>query len=266
MELNDKLDGKTWQRMRRHLVGQKDPREGVVLPPPRDDMDGPTWQAARNQQRALNASTGTPRAGRSTFDMDEAFLADVEGARRDMHVPQDSRGRVIGKSGPTIGMGFDLGTKDLAYLDSLGVEKALVAKLAPYTGRRYQPARTYVDAHALTLSQAEFEALNRAVVDREMAKLAAKYDAVSTVGSFGSLPRKTRTAIASLYYQYGTDAPQKAAPNYWRQITNGDWDGALNNLSAFGDAYGTRRRKEAALIQADYASGVLPRRGSGPKR
>ena len=53
--------------------------------------------------------------------------------------------------------------------------------------------------------------------------------------------------IASVSFQYGV-ALNRRTPNFWWQITNGDWDGALANLRNFGDRYDTRRNKEADLL------------------
>ncbi|WP_117035089.1 pesticin C-terminus-like muramidase [Klebsiella pneumoniae] len=58
-------------------------------------------------------------------------------------------------------------------------------------------------------------------------------------------------------YQYGTNLAS-ATPNFWSQVTNGQWQEAINNLNNFGDAYPTRRRSEAALIQSDLDAGKLP--------
>ncbi|WP_259271153.1 pesticin C-terminus-like muramidase, partial [Klebsiella pneumoniae] len=74
---------------------------------------------------------------------------------------------------------------------------------------------------------------------------------------FSSLPLNTRTAIVSVAYQYGTNLAS-ATPNFWSQVTNGQWQEAINNLNNFGDAYPTRRRSEAALIQSDLDAGKLP--------
>jgi hypothetical protein len=65
--------------------------------------------------------------------------------------------------------------------------------------------------------------------------------------SFEDLPDGVQTVIASVAFQYGS--LQKRTPNFWRQITSGDWQGAYRNLQNFGDDYGTRRKKEAVLLK-----------------
>lgn len=163
------------------------------------------------------------------------------------------------KSGPTIGIGVDLGSKDLAYLKSLGVDPTLVNKLSPYLGRRGHDAYNFVAKNSMKLSDREAKALNDSVHDREFRTLADKFDAASKVGPFRKLPRDTQTAIGSLYLQYGTSDPAVSTPIYWRQITSGDWNGAHQNLMKFGDAYGKRREKEAERLMNDIRSGALPR-------
>jgi hypothetical protein len=47
-------------------------------------------------------------------------------------------------------------------------------------------------------------------------------------------------------FQYGDLA--KKTPNFWKQVTSGDWGAAKRNLLDFQDKYPTRRKKEAALL------------------
>ncbi|MBI1199964.1 MAG: pesticin [Phenylobacterium sp.] len=263
MRLSDDLDGKDWQRIRRAQLFR--PQEaGRVSGLLSDDMDMETWQRTRTAQAgggaaSANLTSGEPGPAVDQFNVDRDFLAEREGARRKMYVPTDKEGRVIGDSGPTIGVGVDLGRKDTAYLRALGLRPELVDQLAPYTGKRRDVALQYVQENPLVLSEQDYKSLNAAVQDRELRKLASKFDAVSQVGPFSKLPRDTQTAIGSLYFQYGTDAPDKAAPNFWRQITAGDWDGAYHNLKKFGDAYQPRRDKEAGRLVYDILSANLPR-------
>jgi hypothetical protein len=53
--------------------------------------------------------------------------------------------------------------------------------------------------------------------------------------------------------------PEKRAPDYWRQITTGDWEGAYGNLMDFKDQHGERRRADAQRLNNDIRSGRLPR-------
>lgn len=266
MRVKDDLSGPDWQRARSgELFGEVD--SGPALPPLTDDMPMDVWQDVRGRQKMgggyATTESGPAGGGGSAPakpDVDWDFIDAAEGMRKRMYVPTDREGRVIGQSGPTIGRGVDLGQKDATYLSSLGLRPELAAMLSPYLGKKREEARRFVQARPLALPDADLKALDSAVRDRELRELVRKYDAASQIGSFAELPRDTQTAITSLYFQYGTGDPIKSTPNYWRQITTGDWEGALNNLRAFGDAYQPRRDLEAERLQRDLAAGTLPRR------
>ncbi|MCZ6804491.1 MAG: pesticin C-terminus-like muramidase [Proteobacteria bacterium] len=57
-----------------------------------------------------------------------------------------------------------------------------------------------------------------------------------------------QTVVASVAFQYGD--LESRTPNYWQQVTTGDWPAALYNLRNFGDRYPTRRNKEADLLES----------------
>ncbi|MBC6982128.1 pesticin C-terminus-like muramidase [Caulobacter sp. 17J80-11] len=213
----------------------------------------------------LPAATSAPApAGAGRYDVDRAFLLEQEaagGPKLDMYVPtvKDRPDLALENSGPTIGAGVDLGRKDAAYLRRVGVDPATIDKLSPYFGMTRQKALDYVRAHPLSLSEAEVAALDAAVQDDHIAEIARTFDAASKVGRFDQLPRSTQTAVASLYFQYGPNEPWKTTPQYWTQITTGDWEGAHRNLRKFGDAYPSRRGREADLMKKDIEAGTLPR-------
>jgi hypothetical protein len=258
MRLTDQMDGTEWQRARNAQLRHRE-RGNFDLTVLNDDLAPTRWQEVRNDQAAGKLSAATaPSVVKPEFDVDRRFLADREGSRHDMYVPTDRYQKVVGDSGPTIGIGVDFGSKDSAYLTSLGLRPELVDRLTPYLGKKRDHALGFVKANPLSLDEAELDALNGAVQDRELKKLAARYNEASRVGPFSSLPKATQTAIASLYFQYGTDAPDKAAPNYWHQITTGEWEGAYRNLRAFGDVYRTRRGLEADKLKEDIDAGRLP--------
>lgn len=278
MSLPDDLSAPEWQR-RRNAQQFGGPPTPPSPEPLSDDMPMDVWQQLRAQQAAGNAimggegadallgGAGADRAKAQpspTFNVDWEFLTGREGSEPAMYVPVyksgPKKGQVVERSGATIGKGVDLGQQDLAYLKSLNLDPPLVARLSPYLGVKGPAALSFVAARPLTLSDAELDALNGAVRDRELRSLAAKYDAASQVGAFHKLPRDTQTAITSLYFQYGTGEPHVSTPKYWQQITTGDWEGAHGNLLDFGDRYPDRRKLEAERLRNDIRSGRLPRR------
>ena len=140
----------------------------------------------------------------------------------------------------------------------LGLDPDLIAIVTPYLPYQGQAAYNFVRKNPLTLTQDQVARMDKVVEDDNNARIAAKYDAISTVGRFNTLPPRTQTAIADVFYQYGTKNPAKAAPNFFSQVTSGDWAGAYKNLQDFGDDYASRRRDEAALLQQDIEAGLLP--------
>lgn len=175
--------------------------------------------------------------------VDFGLIHTLEGARvLEGYVP-DAAGS---DSGVTIGSGVDLGQRRSADLDVLGLSATLKAKLTPYLGLKKQAAVDKLAAEPLTISEAEAEELDEAVKRQHIDALVAKFDADSAT-PFEQLDAAKQTVIASVSFQYGV-ALNRRTPNFWRQITGGDWESALANLRNFGDRYTTRRNKEADLL------------------
>ena len=59
------------------------------------------------------------------------------------HIPTDKEGNVIGKSGVTIGVGFDLGQHNEQDLINMEFSKGLRDKLRPYLGKKGQEAKDF---------------------------------------------------------------------------------------------------------------------------
>ena len=73
---------------------------------------------------------------------------------------------------------------------------------------------------------------------------------------FNELPQGVQTALASANFQYGS--LQSGTKDYWKQITEQRWQDASNNLKKFGDAYPSRRKLEAGLIDSvNYYSRII---------
>lgn len=176
--------------------------------------------------------------------VDFGFIHTLEGARVLTGYVPDASGS---DSGVTIGSGVDLGQRGSADLDRLGLSATLKAKLEPYLGLKKQDAIDKLEAEPLSISKAEADELDEAVKRQHVDALIAKFDAASET-RFENLDAARQTVIASVSFQYGV-ALNRRAPNFWRQITEGDWEGALANLRNFGDRYTTRRNKEADLLE-----------------
>ena len=99
----------------------------------------------------------------------------------------------------------------------------------------------------LTITKDEAHEINAFIQAVALKKLAKNWKKATST-RFDSLSPEQQTVVASVAFQYGTLRTE--TPNFWRQVTTGDWFGALNNLRDFGDRYDTRRNKEADLLES----------------
>lgn len=172
--------------------------------------------------------------------VDFGFIKDLEGYKTTGYVPKKD-GEVLGESGVTIASGFDLGQRGVQ--DLAGLPEDLAIKLLPYLSLKGKDADTI--ASNLKVSKEEADIINEFAKQKAMSRLSRQW--FGTTGtSFESLPSNKQTAVASVAFQYGDLA--KKTPNFWRQVTDGDWSAAKRNLLDFKDKYPTRRKKEAALL------------------
>ena len=175
-------------------------------------------------------------------EIDWAFIGTLEGAAIPKgYVPSD-------ESGVTIATGVDLGQRAMPELQAFGLGTALTEKLKPYLGLKGDDARRKLKSAPLMLSAAEVAQLDGALRARFVAALVPRFNAACNTG-FDALKPAQQTVIASVAYQYGLGL-DRAAPNFWRQVTTGDWPGAIANLRNFGDDFPTRRNKEADYLAA----------------
>jgi GH24 family phage-related lysozyme (muramidase) len=180
------------------------------------------------------------------------FVEELEGWRLRGYVPPDDGGPV--EAGVTIGPGVDLGWWSVDQLRRRGVPADLVDKLSPYCGVRGDQARLI--AGGLVLSGLEVDQLARPIRRAIVEAVAARFDrAAGAAGfmAFAALPTELQTVVASVAFQYGPALSAKC-PKFWRLVTTGAVKGAVAELRDFGDAFRTRRRREA-----DYLAAILPR-------
>lgn len=178
-------------------------------------------------------------------DVDWSFIDKLEGSSLKGYVPKDKNGAIFGQSGVTIGNGFDLGQHSLNDLAGMGFDSSTIAKLAPYLGKKKQAAVEALRNAPLRLSQEELDVINPKVKDTALQRLITKYNAKAKV-PFEKLSKAQKTVLASVAFQYGDLS--KATPNFWKQVTNNQWEQAYNSLRNFGDKYGTRRNQEADYL------------------
>jgi GH24 family phage-related lysozyme (muramidase) len=184
-------------------------------------------------------------------NVDFNFIKEQEGFKTTGYVPVDKDGKVLGSSGVTVASGFDLGQRGIN--DLQGLPKELVKKLGPFVG--LQGSKALNNANKLVLTNEEALTVNKFAKKQELGRLSKKWKA-ETGTDFSSLPKEQATAIASVAFQYG-DLETKA-PNFWNQVTTGNWDGAKKNLANFGDKYDSRRKRELEYLNQYKEQGNAP--------
>jgi len=180
------------------------------------------------------------------FDkIDFSFINELEGGSKTAgYVPAAE----VSKSGVTIGTGFDLGQRNESDLKALGLPSDLTAKLKPYLGKKAKDALDALDKAPLTVTTAQAATIDKAVKRTHVDLLKQKYDsAAENKKKFTDLPVEAQTVIASVSFQYGA-ALDARVPKFWKAAKAQNWKECIKVLNGFGDAYPTRRKKEAALL------------------
>lgn len=179
----------------------------------------------------------------SNIDWD--FILSKEGFKTSGYVPDAENSN----SGVTIASGFDLGQKNES--DLQGLPDDIVSVLKPYLGVKGVAASEI--ASDLNVSEDQARVINEFAKSKELVGLKNKWQE-KTGKSFDELPMNEATVIASVAFQYGDLSSR--TPNFWNQVTSGDWDSAVANLNDFGDRYSTRRRSEAQYYQSKKKSKI----------
>jgi GH24 family phage-related lysozyme (muramidase) len=174
------------------------------------------------------------------------FLSNLEGGSKTTgYVPAAG----VSKSGVTIATGFDLGQRNEKDLKSLKLNAALITKLKPYLGSKAANAQALLKKSPLVINSIQASAIDKAVKSEHISKLKLKYNtAAGNKKKFIDIPHQAQTVITSVSFQYGVGLNIRA-PKFWKAVTSQNWSEATKLLKAFGDAYPTRRRKEAALLE-----------------
>ncbi len=87
------------------------------------------------------------------------------------------------------------------------------------------------------------------VHDAIIRDVARRYDRASAF-RFADLPAEAQTVIADVAIQFGPDLAdrERGTPRFWRFVTRGEWQAAIDELRDFGDRFAPRRRREARLL------------------
>ena len=172
-------------------------------------------------------------------NIDWNFIKEQEGSKTTGYVPDAGNS----KSGVTIASGFDLGARSLS--DLKGLPQAIIDILTPFLG--IKGAQADEVASKLKVSNDQANVIDEFSKKEATDRLRSKWEA-ATGESFDDLPKSKATVVASVAFQYGDLESQ--TPNFWRQVTSGDWDAANDNLKNFGDNYSSRRLRESEYLTA----------------
>lgn len=180
--------------------------------------------------------------------VDFKFISQLEGGRATTgYVPAAG----VSSSGVTIATGFDLGQRNIVDIKALGLSAALVEKLKPYLDKKRLEAVTFLKQKALVITSAEAEQIDKAVKKSLLSKAKLKYFSSahnSRKLHFDSLPAEAQTVIASVAFQCGASLDVRV-PKFWQAVSSQNWGETIKILNSFGDAYPSRRRKEADLLK-----------------
>lgn len=179
--------------------------------------------------------------------IDWNFIGTLEEVRLEGYIPD------AGDSGVTIATGIDLGRQSPTSI--AGLPDGLRARLVPYLGLRGPAAVAALHARPLSVSGAEAVLLDQMAEGSIMGPLAAKFQS-QTGDVFDILPDAVQTVVVSLSYQYG--AIWTRCPRYWQCVVTKDFQGIVNELEHFGDAYPTRRGSEAKYLSSHINQGAIP--------
>jgi len=178
-----------------------------------------------------------------TYKIDWTFLREVEGSVAKGYVPEDNDGPI--KSGVTIGTGFDLGQQSMESLERYHFSLPLLLQLQYFAGLTGCKAKKALNDKGLTLAEDQLEELEEKVNYVYAKQIEEEYNNNSGL-RFRSLDEHQQTVIVSVGFQYGS--LKRRCPRFFKYITLGEWLSAVKELEDFGDAYPTRRNKEARLL------------------
>ncbi len=174
--------------------------------------------------------------------IDFNFIKQLEGNTLHGYVPDP----INSQSGVTIACGFDIGQRNADEINWV-FEPLLGKKLLPYVGLKKQEAVQALNEIPLIITREEAADIHQYCLEQVTERLLRQWEASNADIPFEQLPFNCQTVIASVAFQYGNLAIR--TPNFWSEVTSGDWLAALNNLRHFGDKYSSRRNTEADLLE-----------------
>jgi len=204
-----------------------------------------------------------PRTGDGRWSkIDWTFIDSEEGTRLKSYIPGNPP---FPEGGVTIATGFDLGSKNSAFVMSLlkhdpDLAAELDAKFKPFYGLTGPAAGAALkNSDGFWVTEAQAQTLDRAMKEWTVEQVRHLYDQAiqgrgERIMTFDELPGVAQTVLASVAFQYGP-ALAKRTPKFWGHMIRQDWRAAIHELEHFGDRHESRRKREARLLYALVGSG-----------
>lgn len=184
-------------------------------------------------------------------NIDWEFIAEREGEKiKEGYIPKRD-GKILGRSGVTIGTGVDLGQKDPQEKFFRLLPKDLRTKLRPYANKRKETAEKYLKDNPLVLNDNEINLIDSVEKQIQTERLARRWrNATGT--DFSTLPMGLATPLASVSFQYGT-----APANIWAAAIKEEIP-ELRNAFAKQTEYKPRRKLEIDYLNKAVEEGLYP--------
>lgn len=176
--------------------------------------------------------------------IDWNFIKELEGFKSKGYVPKDDDGPI--KSGVTIGAGFDIGQHSRRELEAYKFSDNLTCSLMYFINVTGIKAENLLEKHGLELGEELLDELVQKVNLKHANQIEDEYNSASKSLPFFMLDGPKQTVIMSVGFQYGS--LKRRCPKFFKLVTNHEWLSAVHELQDFGDAYPTRRNKEATLL------------------
>jgi GH24 family phage-related lysozyme (muramidase) len=163
---------------------------------------------------------------------------------------------------PAVGYGINLGFQTAASLKAAGVPQSIIDQVQPLLGMSAAQYATWSQKNSLTLSDADAKALSSDVQAQYFNATGSGFNSSTTLGvTFSDLPSEAQTALCDLWYNMGDLS--SAAPNLWSQVTTGQWQAAItnltNNFSSKDPVLNNRAAAAGQLLQNALNAGTLPK-------
>jgi hypothetical protein len=194
-------------------------------------------------------------SGQSFSSIDLGHIKANEGYTTEVIVPPPG-------DGYTIGVGVNLSAQSQNGLLNMGVDPATVNAVASVIG--VWPPNGSTDRPGISLSDTAATQLSMSVLNAYFNAVGSAYSNTCTFENFTALPTEGQTAIGDLQCNL-PGGIQGNAPNLWTQITTGNWQAAIDNLSGTKPPFSSkdallnkRAAGDAALPQKALNAGTLP--------